>query len=150
MGGGAREAQCPAPTLVPANGDEAPCLPPNHQSSPPPSSFAAPAPLGFPFGSTELDRAESPYRPLRAGSHWRKVCHRMTQSESAQERNSGCDWLARRLPLRPRSLPPPRVVRRRGRWGRAQVAGLAARGLRVEGKYQGGGLGAPAVVGDSG
>lgn len=87
-------------------------------------SATAPAPaprcasplLRCPFGSTELDGAESFYGALRAGSHWKKVCHSAAQSERAQGRRSGCDWGARRL-APPR--PPPRAVRRRGRWGRA-------------------------------
>lgn len=75
------------------------------------SSVPSAPPLRFPFGSTELDRAESPFGRRRAGCHWRKICYRKTQSERAQKRISGCDWLARSLPSPPPFLPP------RGRFG---------------------------------
>lgn len=80
---------------------------------PPPPFSSAPSapPLRFPFGSTELDRAESPFSRRHARSHWREVCCRKTQSERAQGRISGYDWLARRLPSPPPLLPP------RGRFG---------------------------------
>lgn len=102
-----RDAQHPAPAPVPANGAAAPdFFRPISQRSPPASPLFSSPPLHFPFGSTELDGAESPFSPPRAGSHWRKVYHRAAQSGRAPECSPGCDWLGRLLPLRPRSLPP--------------------------------------------
>lgn len=107
--------------------------------SPPSSSVALPLPSTFPLAPPSLTERKVPTdRSGSAAIGGRSVTGRPNQSVRKTEprvvigQRGGCV-------LRPRSLPPPPVLRRRGRWGRAQVAGSAARGPGVGGKYWGGG-----------
>lgn len=107
-GGAAASNRAPRPARASTNGTRPPQSAVQSARALRPHPRAASPPLRFPFGSTELDRAESPFSPLRAGSHWRKVCHRAAQSERAQERSSGCDWVARWVAPPPTLPPSPR------------------------------------------
>lgn len=112
---GATQRTAHSPAL--ANGIAAPAVfHPIRNKSPPLAPPLLSPPLCFPFGSTELDRAESPFWQLRGRQPLEEGLSRAAQSERAEARISSCDWLARQLaaPSTPAPTPPPNPGRHGG------------------------------------